>query len=159
VVHLTEIWNHYHAGIIKSRIPVHYVLCDRAKRYKGKSKMNLSSLIIHGLSSASVFNEVLFVKLTFYSFVLFFICFLAVLSIVILKFMLHFIIEPWIVYSIGIAVMLCSNILVIFVCFTFLFLGNRNKNSFMPAKDYILFIEKITVVRSLNKANKLFEED
>jgi len=147
VVCLNEIWNHYHASIIKSRIPVHYVLCDRAKRYKGKSKMNFHSLVIHGLSSASVFNEVLFVKLTICSFVLFFICILVITSIVITKFALHIVIEPWIVYTIGIAFMLCANIMVILVCFSFLFLGNRNMNSFMPMKDYVMFIESINVVK------------
>jgi len=151
VVHLNEIWNHYHAGIIKSKIPVHYVLCDRAKRYKGKSKMNFHSLVIHGLSSASVFNEVLFVKLTFFSFVLVLICILAVLSIAIMKFVLCFIIEPWIVYTIGIAFMLCVNILITLVCFTFLFLGNRNINTFMPSEDYIMYIGNIKVVKTPKK--------
>jgi len=147
VVHLNEIWNHYHAGIIKSKIPVHYVLCDRAKRYKGKSKMNFYSLVIHGLSSASVFNEVLFVKLTFCSLILIFICILAVLSIIIMKFVLHFIIEPWIVYTIGIALILCGNLLIILVCFTFLFLGNRNINTFMPARDYNMYIGNVNTVK------------
>jgi len=158
VVHLSGIWNHYHAGIIKSKIPVSYVLCDRAKRYKGKSKMNFYSLVIHGLSSASVFNEILFVKLTICSFVLFFICVLAIISIIIMKFALRYLIEPWIVYTVGIAFMLCANIMVILVCFTFLFLGNRNMDSFMLVKGYIMFIENVKVIKPTNITGRLKEK-
>lgn len=58
-----NIWNHYSGGIIQSRIPYDREVIDRGKRYKGTSKMNFNSLIIHGLSAISVYFDSLSVRI------------------------------------------------------------------------------------------------
>lgn len=63
VVHQNNIWNHFSGGIIQSRIPFDKVLLDRGKRYHGVSKMNFYSLILHGLSSISVYFDYLTLKI------------------------------------------------------------------------------------------------
>ena len=59
VVCQQNIWNHYSGCIIQSKIPFDKILLDRGKRYKGTSKMNFNSLILHGLSSISVYFDFL----------------------------------------------------------------------------------------------------
>ena len=51
------LWNHYSASVVFSRIPVLSIPTRRARRYAGSSKMNLVSLVTHGLSAISVFGE------------------------------------------------------------------------------------------------------
>lgn len=72
VVYLNNIWNHYSGGILQSKLPYDKVLLDRGARYKGKSKMNMNSLILHGLSSISVYFDFLslrILKVTLYGIV------------------------------------------------------------------------------------------
>ena len=63
VIHQNNIWNHYSGGIIQSKIPFDKVLIDRGKRYSGVSKMNMNSLIIHGLSSIAVYFDFLSLRI------------------------------------------------------------------------------------------------
>lgn len=63
VVHQGNLWNHYSGGIIQAKIPYGKILLDRGKRYKGQSKMNFNSLVLHGLSSISVYFDLLSVRI------------------------------------------------------------------------------------------------
>jgi len=49
VVGVSEIWNHYAAGVFHARIPVVQVPIARGRRLAGESKMNLPSLVMHGI--------------------------------------------------------------------------------------------------------------
>lgn len=63
VVHQGNLWNHYSGGIIQAKIPYDKVLLDRGKRYRGQSKMNFNNLVLHGLSSISVYFDLLSVRI------------------------------------------------------------------------------------------------
>lgn len=63
VVLQDSIWNHFSGGIIQSKIPYDMVFIDRGKRYKGKSKMNFNNLVLHGLSSISIYFDFLTLKI------------------------------------------------------------------------------------------------
>jgi hypothetical protein len=143
VVHLSEIWNHYHAGILKSRLKIKYIDCDRAQRYKGKSKMNFVSLVTHGLSSVSVFNDIVFVKLTLFAIVFFIISIVAMAIILLLKFVMDKATPGWATTAIGILLILCTQFMLMIVNFTFSTLGGRNMNTFLLVQEYKKFIMRI----------------
>lgn len=63
LVRISDLWNNLPAAILRSKLPIEAVPIDRARRYAGKSKMNLTSLIVHGLSGISVYAETIFVRL------------------------------------------------------------------------------------------------
>ena len=63
LVVVSEMWNHYAAALIKSRIPYDSVPSARRPRLKGHSSMNLVGLITHGLSAISVYGETVGVRL------------------------------------------------------------------------------------------------
>jgi glycosyltransferase involved in cell wall biosynthesis len=61
---ITEnLWNHYSGSVIQAKIPYATLMLDRGKRYQGKSKMNSTSLILHGLSCISVYFDFLSVRI------------------------------------------------------------------------------------------------
>jgi glycosyltransferase involved in cell wall biosynthesis len=70
LVVVPEIWNHFAAAIFVSRLPYRSVPCPRGHRLAGKSKMNLVSLVMHGLSAISVFSDVVSVRILLTMFVL-----------------------------------------------------------------------------------------
>lgn len=95
IVVLDNLWNHYSGCIIQSKIPYNTVLLDRGSRYSGTSKMNFTSLVLHGLSSISVYFDSLSVrilKLSVYSIA---ICFLSVLFIMYVKLFTNTSIPGW----------------------------------------------------------------
>ncbi len=63
IVYLTEIWDHFSAGIIRSKLPYDTIPVNRRMRYTGESKMNFVSLVIHGLSAISVNIDVVATRL------------------------------------------------------------------------------------------------
>lgn len=67
VVSIPELWNHYSGAIMKSKIPYVAVDSDRGKRYQGQSKMNFQNLVLHGLSSISIYLDVVSIRLLFLS--------------------------------------------------------------------------------------------
>jgi len=141
VVHQNNIWNHYSGGIIQSKIPFEKVLLDRGKRYKGVSKMNFNSLIIHGLSSIAVYFDFLSLRILRYSLYGIGICFVSVLFILYQKIFTDNAIPGWasslILIISGIILQLFSVTLIVLL----LQLSSRKNISAPNSKIYKNFIE------------------
>ena len=58
-----DLWNNLPAAMLRSKLPIHKVFIDRGMRYAGRSKMNFTSLIVHGFSAISVYADVILVRL------------------------------------------------------------------------------------------------
>jgi glycosyltransferase involved in cell wall biosynthesis len=141
VIHQNNIWNHYSGGIIQSKIPFEKVLLDRGKRYKGVSKMNFNSLIIHGLSSIAVYFDFLSLRILRYSLYGIGICFVSVLFILYQKIFTDNAIPGWasslILIISGIILQLFSVTLIVLL----LQLSSRKNISAPNSKIYKNFIE------------------
>ena len=59
---ISEIWNHFPAGIMRAKIPFRSIPSERGSRLYGASKMNLVSLILHGLSGLVAHADVVVVR-------------------------------------------------------------------------------------------------
>lgn len=151
VVHLSEIWNHYHAGILKSRLKIKYIDCNRAQRYRGASKMNFVSLVMHGLSAVSVFNDIVFVRLILFAGVFFGVTVLAITLILFMKFVLHIASPGWTTSAIGILLILCIQVFSVIIGNTFVTLGRRNMNTFLPIQEYKSYIMRVSITKKKNE--------
>ncbi|NHM03425.1 glycosyltransferase [Flavobacterium celericrescens] len=145
VVHQNNIWNHYSGGIIQSKIPYEKVLLDRGKRYKGISKMNFNSLIIHGLSSIAVYFDFLSLRILRYSLYGIGICFFSVVYILYQKLFTDNAIPGWasslILIISGIILQLFSVTLIVLL----LQLSSRKNISAPKPKIYKDFIEDVHI--------------
>ena len=143
VVHQNNIWNHYSGGIIQSKIPFDKILLDRGKRYKGVSKMNFNSLIIHGLSSIAVYFDFLSLRILRYSLYGISICFISVIYILYQKIFTDYAIPGWasslILIISGIILQLFSVTLIVLL----LQLSSRKNIAAPDSKIYLEFIESI----------------
>lgn len=63
LVMVPDLWNNLPAAILRSRLPIISVPVNRGRRYTDASKMNFTSLIVHGLSGISVYADTIFVRL------------------------------------------------------------------------------------------------
>ena len=85
LVNIPDLWNNIPAAILRSRLPIRMVTIDRASRYTGRSKMGLTSLVVHGFSGISVYADTIFVRLFFLSSVLFSLSVVSILLVLTLR--------------------------------------------------------------------------
>src|SRR5271166_5206101 len=62
LVHMPELWNNLATSIMRSGLPYTKIFSACDGRISGRSRMNLSGLLIHGFSAMSVYSDVIFVR-------------------------------------------------------------------------------------------------
>jgi glycosyltransferase involved in cell wall biosynthesis len=146
LVYYSEIWNHLSAGIIKSELPYITLSMDRGKRYAGSSKMNFTSLVLHGLGAIAVFLEQVASRLLVLSFGLIVLSVLVIFMIIGIRSFTDLAIPGWAstILSSMLIVLLQGFLLSLFTIF--LFLSSQSQRKFIPAhhyKDYSASFETI----------------
>ncbi len=63
LVVVPEIWNHYAAAVIRSRLRFQAIPIARGRRLVGNSKMNFIALLLHGLSAFFVYGDIVGARL------------------------------------------------------------------------------------------------
>jgi polyisoprenyl-phosphate glycosyltransferase len=141
-----NLWIHFSGSIIQSKMPFDKLLLTRGKRYSGHSKMNFTKLILHGLSSISVYFDFLSVRILKLSLAGLAACVLSVLVVLYIKLFTTSAIPGWasnlILLIFNIILQLASLTLIILL----MQLSSR-KNRKSPSADvYKDFIESVSVI-------------
>lgn len=136
LVYYSEIWSHLSASVLKSGFEFVPVNTNRGKRYAGKSKMNFTSLLLHGLGAISVFLERVATRLLLFSAALIFVSFIAIIIIVYIRTFTNLAIPGWASTTLSamIIVLLQGFLLSLFTIF--LFLSSQSQKKFIPAHHY-----------------------
>jgi len=136
-------WNHYSGSILKSKLPYETISLDRGERYFGKSKMGLMNLIIHGLSSISIYLEVVSVRLLIFSFLGMLLALSSILFVFSIRLFTDYAIPGWasnislLIFNILIQFFVISLVIVLLILF------NRNNLQPAPKNFYREFIHSI----------------
>ena len=144
LAYVSEIWNHFPGGIIRSKLPYTSIPIERGTRLAGKSKMNFVSLVLHGLSAVSVHLDTVAVRILIGSLVMILLAGLGAVLVLIIKFLSPENASPgWAttLVTASIIVILQAFLSSLFLIFTVL--NYRTQKHFIPAKEYSDFIEKI----------------
>ena len=141
LVYMDTLWNHLAASILKSGLPLSSLATERGRRYLGKPKMNLSALVLLGLSAASVYGEIIFLRTLCAALLMSFLTLIAMLFVLFIRLFTTLAIPGWasVVFGSLSIIFILSLILSIFILF--MTLSNRSRRSFIPAihyEDYIL---------------------
>lgn len=142
-VSISEIWNHYSGGIIKSKILYVSVGTDRGERYHGKSKMNFQNLILHGLSSISIYLDVVSVRLLFLAFYIMGLMLIGLISIISTNYFTDIVLPEWS----SLVILSIINVFSVVILTTFLILlfqlNQKNSVKYPPKKFYKDFVFSI----------------
>jgi len=143
LVYLSEIWNHLAGAILKSRLPYTAVVLHRGNRYSGQSKMNFTSLLLHGLGALGVFIEVIATRLVLFSISMIAASVLAILIIVMIRFFTNAAIPGWATaaFSSMLIILLQSLLLSLFTIF--LYLSSQSQRQFIPANHYTDYLNSV----------------
>lgn len=144
IVYQTEVWNHLSAAIVKSGLAYITIPVDRGVRYEGRSKMNFSSLVLHGFAAIAVFLERVAARLLIFSFSLIIFSLLIIVSITLIKYFTDLAIPGWTstIFSSMLIILLQGFLFSLFT--VLLFISSHSQRKYIPAlyyKDYIASTE------------------
>jgi len=141
-----ELWSHYAATVIASRVPHTMIPTDRGVRIAGRSKMTFVKLVVHGLVAISVYADVVGVRLVGACALAFGAALAAAGGVALANGVSG---APWsggaLIATGLIGVVLLQTVLFA-ILFTFVMLVLRNNLSFVPRRDYRLFVADVTRV-------------
>ena len=142
----SELWIHYAAAVSCSRLPIVKVPCNRGHRYAGQSHMRLTSLVVHGLSAISVFGETVGVRVCFALGAASGVTVLGLLTVLYLRFLTDLAVPGWATSATGLLLILLVNLLLLTMNSVLVILGARNNASFVPSRDWAVFVAGWTVI-------------
>ena len=149
-----ELWNHYSATFLKSRLPYIRVRCDRGRRLAGESRMNFVSLVTHGLSALFANQEVVGTRLLLMTIVSTLSFFLLIGAVVGVKFFTQLAIPGWAAITIGLLFLLLGQFLVGCFMLVFSIMMTRSHLGFLPIRDYSYFVAQETALYSVARFNQ-----
>lgn len=143
LVTVAEIWNHYAAAVFKSRQPHAFLPTRRAARLVGRSKMNFTQLVIHGLSAISVYGENVGVRLVVVSSLMIVLSFLGIVVVIAIRVFTTLAIPGWASTVVANLVLLLFQSVLLSAVFSFTVLSGRQGASFFPIRDYHPFVRRV----------------
>jgi hypothetical protein len=143
---VSEIWNHYAASVFHARLPLEMVPIPRGERIAGKSRMNYTSLIVHGMSAISVFGETVAVRLLCVVSLLMLLTIGGLVTSVLIRFCTDLAIPGWATNLTGILGIVMLNLLLLAIFSVLMMLNSRDRLSFLPIRDWQYFIEKTITI-------------
>lgn len=138
---MSELWGHYAATVVNAKVPYSTVRVDRGRRLSGTTKMNLESLILHGLAAVSVYQTV-GVRTLIASIGLSGVLLLLGLGLAILRMTTSLAIPGWTSVMLGICLLTICSILVGSLLYVFTSLSFRHLMGMLPTRDYIHFVDR-----------------
>ena len=146
LAHVSEIWNNYPGGVIRSRLRYTAIPVERGTRLAGNSKMNFVSLVLHGLSAVSVLIDTTAVRVAL-------LCVLTATAsavgigvVVSLRLVGTITVPNWATYLVSSLFILILQAFMISLLLVFMVLVYRTQNQFIPARQYRDFVERVEQV-------------
>lgn len=142
-----DIWNHFSGSIIKSKIPYTSIFLPRGKRLYGKTKMNFTNLVIHGLSSIAVHIETTIVRLLIAISLIVLILIILLLIVIFVRLNTDIAIPGWATYSVLGLLAILSQLFLTVLVLTFSILNYKSQKLFFSPDNYKNLIIKTYEVR------------
>ncbi|MHC4880076.1 MAG: glycosyltransferase [Planctomycetota bacterium] len=143
---VSELWNHYAASVVKSRLPFDTIPTERATRLAGISKMNLVSLVIHGLSAISVFSERTGVRLMIAGTCLALFTLTGLAASVATALTTDWSVPVWTTFATVLVLLLVGQTLPMVLMYVLSILQRRDDPAFLPIRDHVHFVAGTTPV-------------
>ncbi|GAB3639426.1 glycosyltransferase family 2 protein [Spirosoma arcticum] len=143
LAHVSEIWNNYPGGVIRSRLPYTAVPLERGRRLAGESKMNFVSLVLHGLGAISVLMETTAVRLALFCVMMLVASMLGIGIVIYLKLFTNTSTPGWTTYLVFSFLIVMLQAFLISLLLVFMVLSYRTQPQFIPAKQFGDFVERV----------------
>jgi hypothetical protein len=146
IVYVSEIWNHFSGGIMRSKIAYDAVPTQRGKRLAGESKMNFVSLFLHGLSAISVYADIMAARIFLLTIILIVLSLGGIIGVSVVRLYTHLAIPGWATFSALLLFIILFQSFFVCLFLIFSLFSFRMSKSIIPAidyKDYVLSVKKL----------------
>jgi hypothetical protein len=140
---MSELWNHYAGAVFKSHLKFDTIPIDRGYRYRGQSRMSLVSLVTHGLSGIASFQEAVGTRILLANAAAVVLLIAGLIAVASIRLFTGLAIPGWATYTAGFLLVLLLQLVGLSFSLVFTLVTNRVNSTFLPARDYPFFIEKI----------------
>ena len=138
---VSEIWNHYAASVFHARLPLDMIPIPRGERIAGEPKMNIISLVGHGMSAISVFGETVAVRMLCFIGLIMALTLSGLTATVCIKLFTDLAIPGWATNLTGILGIVLLNLLILATFAVLLMLNSRDRLGFLPLRDWHYFVD------------------
>ncbi len=143
LVCMSELWNHYVGAIFRSKLAFDLHPTTRGRRYAGRSHMNLISLANHGLSGIASFQDVVATRILMATLFAVSLVLATIAVVVVIRLMTRWAVPGWATYSVGLLLVLLSQLAATAFGLVFTLITSRNNVLFVPIRDYEIFIDRL----------------
>ena len=143
---VAELWNHYAAACVHSRLPIALVPTTRARRMAGRSRMNFAGLVAHGLAAISVFGERIGARALLAVVSIACVLLLTAVFALAMRVVTGMALPAWSGIAAAVSAILLMQALLLALLFSLLTLSARAAGHFIPARDYRWFVDRIDTV-------------
>ena len=140
IVGISELWNHYAAAVFHARLPLEKLPLARGRRLSGGSRMNLVSLVTHGLSAISVYSDVAGVRLLLLAAALYLLAAAGLVAVVVVRLFTDLAIPGWATNAAGLLLLSALSALLLMAVFVQMILQSRNYAQFLPLRDWRFYV-------------------
>jgi glycosyltransferase involved in cell wall biosynthesis len=142
-----NLWLHFAATVVSSRIPYTTIPTQRGLRLHGKSKLNLVSLVIHGIAAISCYNELIGVRLIFCSLGLSIILTSLIMAVILIRLTTFWAIPGWATFAVGVLLVLLVEVFLMVLAFAAIAISSRKAHFFLPIQQYKFLIHDVASIR------------
>lgn len=140
LVYMPELWNNLPASVMRSRLPYLAVPTTRGVRFAGQSRMNLITLILHGLSTLSVQTDMIFVRILLAAAFIGAMAGLGIVVVTAIRVSTDLAIPGWATTAVGNLLIILLQTLVVIVAASLTMLAGRSNRPIVPIEDSQRFI-------------------
>jgi hypothetical protein len=151
LVVMAELGNHYAATVFKSKLPFVLRRIDRGPRLRGQSRMNFVALVVHGLSALATFQEVMATRLLIASVFAALLAVLLACTVAGIRFGTSMAVPGWATMVVGLLAVVLIQIVATAFTLVFFLLANRSNMSFLPIRDYSIFVARCDRIARRNE--------
>jgi glycosyltransferase involved in cell wall biosynthesis len=138
-----NLWLHFAATVVSSRVPYTTIPTHRGARLYGRSKLNPTALVIHGIAAISCYNEIVGVRLIFCSLGLSVILASLIVVVIIIRLATPWAIPGWATFVVGVLLVLLVQVSLMVLAFAAIAISSRKAHFFFPVQQYKFLIRDV----------------
>ncbi|MCU0466500.1 MAG: glycosyltransferase [Anaerolineae bacterium] len=146
LVYDPNLWNHFAATLLRSKRPMVRLSVDRGRRYDGSSKMNFTSLVIHGLSALSVYFDIIITRILIMVGILMGLAGTGIALVVGIVLFTELAIPGWATTAVGFLTLFILQMLLFSGLSIFVLLYTRTHQLVVPARDMLHLVRRQEVL-------------
>ncbi|MBS0207299.1 MAG: glycosyltransferase [Planctomycetes bacterium] len=143
LVVLPELWVHYAAAVLKSRLPFESIQTRRSRRLAGVSKMNLTALTLHGIRAFSVCSDIVGARVLLFSLICLAECVALIGLVGGLRLFTDYALPGWASTICGLLVLLTLQLVGLAAQFALFVAGSASSTQVLPCRDSVIFMQSI----------------